>query len=192
MKLSTGNIFRLAALIFLSAGHSVAQDVKVWLSPNHMYRAVAKTISGPQYSYTDYQVIKIFDQKQNPLASLSLEEGSGINRAMILYAKWSGDSRFFVFMTASSGGHSIWHVPTYVYDATTSFIYSIDDTVGSITSDNSPLHFAHGDALHVELWNSKWEKDSDPTFFPRDIPLPDFVKTAKVALHSKRAPIHHP
>ncbi|MCE0522209.1 MAG: hypothetical protein LV480_04790 [Methylacidiphilales bacterium] len=162
MKLSTSNIFRFAALIFLNVGHSFAEDVKIWSSPNHMYQAVAKTIFGPQDTYTNYQVVKIFGQKESLLASLSLDEGSGINRAMILYAKWSGDSRFFVFMTESSGGHSIWHEPTYVYDATTSYIYSIDDTLGATTSSNRALTITLSDAIQLDFYNFQFEKDSDP------------------------------
>jgi hypothetical protein len=171
----------------LSVSHSFAEDVKVWLSPNHACRAVAKTISGPQYSYTDYQVIKIFDQKKNLLAALSLEEGSGIDRAMILYAKWSDDSRFFVFMTESSGGHSSWHEPTYIYDATTSFLYSIDDSLGATTSSSRELTITPTDEIQLDFYNFQFEKDSDPYSFTKTVSLPDFVKNgAKIAIHSIR------
>jgi hypothetical protein len=176
----------IAAFLFGTAGLH-ADEKKNWTSPSGGLVARAKNHKAAgSADYTDWDVVTIYNRAGKILASLSLEEGSGINRAVVTEAIWSPDSRFFAFQTTSSGGHSVWHAPVYVYDAKTSRIYSIDDTIGSVTSDNSPLHFAHGDVLHVELWNSKWENDSDPTFFPRDIPLPDFVKTAKVALDSKR------
>jgi hypothetical protein len=145
-----------------------------------------KTVFWPPEAYQNYQVINFFDQHQHLLARLSLEEGSGINRAMILYAKCSGDSRFFVFMTESSGGHSVWHEPTYAYDATTSFIYSIDDSLGATTSSNRELTITPSDAIQLDFYNFQFEKNFDPYSFTKTVSLPDFVKNgAKVALHAQ-------
>jgi hypothetical protein len=191
MKLSAVNIFRLAALIFLSVGHSFAEDVKVWLSPNHTYRAVVKTVFGPPEAYQNYQVINFFDQKQHLLAKLSLEEGSGINRAVIEEAAWSPDSRFFVFETISSGGHSIWHMPTYVYDASTSLIYSVDDSLGAIASSNRKLKFTATNAIQLEFYNMEGG-GSDPFSFPKTVSLPVFVEKGKVALNSIRLDTNAP
>jgi len=180
-------------LLVSSAAETTSEKIKEWKSPDGSSEAVTKNFRhASDADYTDWDVVTIRDAHYKFLASLSLEEGSGITRAVVTEALWSPDSRFFVFQTASSGGHSAWHVPTYVYDAKTSLIYSIDDTVGAITSDNTPLHFTHGDVLHLELWDFKWEKDSDPSSFPRDIPLLDFVKSAKKAQHSERESLHQP
>jgi hypothetical protein len=51
------------------------------------------------------------------------------------HAEWTTDGRFFVFNTSSSGGHQPWHVSTYVYDARTNKLRSLDSIVGPITSD---------------------------------------------------------
>jgi hypothetical protein len=179
-------VFAITAFLLGTTGLHT-DEKKSWTSPSGGLVARAKNHKAAgSADYTDWDVVTIYNSAGKILASLSLEEGSGINLAVVTEAIWSPDSRFFAFQTTSSGGHSAWHAPVYIYDANNSLIYSIDDMIGSVTSDNSPLHFIHGDVLQVELWNSKWEKDSDPTFFPRDLPLPDFVKTAKVALHSKR------
>ncbi len=181
------NLVLITGYTFLSFCHTFAKDVGIWVSPNHLYRAVAKTVLGLPESYRDYQVIKFFDQKHKPLASLSLEEGSGINNAVIGDAVWSPDSRFFVFETASSGGHSIWHMPTYVYDATTFLIYSIDDSLGAIASSNRKLEFTESDAIQLDFYNTQFEKDSDPWSFVKTVSLPAFVKNgAKMAVHSIR------
>jgi dipeptidyl aminopeptidase/acylaminoacyl peptidase len=113
-----------------------------WISPDGALIALARNFNHPEDSaYNDWDILTVQDRAHKSRASLSLEEGSGVNRAVVTEALWSPDSRFLVFQTESSGGHSSWHTPTYVYDTKTSRIYSIDDMIGAITSDNSPLHF---------------------------------------------------
>jgi len=187
-------VLTVIATVFLFGGGCLHADAKKnWTSPDGGLIAHAENHKADgSADYTDWDVVTIRDRNGKVLASLSLEDGSGINRAVVTDAVWSPGSRFFVFETASSGGHSAWHEPTYVYDAKTSLIYSIDDSIGAITSDNSPLHFVHGDTLHVALYNSDAEKESDAFCFPKELSLPDFVMNAKIALHSKRMALRRP
>ena len=43
---------------------------------------------------------------------------------------WSPDSRFFVYSTTSSGGHSVWHVYTFCYHRMLNEVFLLDDLVG--------------------------------------------------------------
>ncbi len=63
-------------------------------------------------------------------ASPDHEHGEGV-----VHGEWSADGLFFVFDTSSSGGHQPWHFPTYFYSRGADRFYSLDDFVGSITSD---------------------------------------------------------
>jgi hypothetical protein len=51
------------------------------------------------------------------LASKDYSSPDGANGYYVLNAKWSPDSQFFVFSTMSSGGHSPWSFPIWVYSA---------------------------------------------------------------------------
>jgi hypothetical protein len=46
--------------------------------------------------------------------------------------EWTPDSQFFVFSTASSGGHSPWHWQTYLYDRKNNLFKELDDYTGPI------------------------------------------------------------
>jgi len=159
-----------------------------WLSPNHKLEASTLLCHEPERPDRDdlnWDVVTVKNASGSSLASLSLEEGSGINRAMVGDAVWSPDSRFFVFETESSGAHSIWHWPTYVYDALTSKIYSIDDTLGAVTCNNDGLKFLAEDCIKIEFYNMAGG-GSDPYSITKTVSLPDFVKNgAKVALHAQ-------
>jgi hypothetical protein len=179
-------VFFALSGVLANAGAATAGTEKHWSAPGGSLVAVVTTFAPSQNAdHLNWDVVAIHDRAHRVIASISLEKGSGITHAVVDDAVWSPDSRFFCFETASSGGHSAWHQPTYVFDAKTSRIYSIDDTIGAITSDNSPLHFTRRDVLHIALYNFNQEKDSDPFCFPKDLDLPKFVKTAQIALHSK-------
>ena len=54
-------------------------------------------------------------------------------------ARWSPDSRFFVYSMASSGGHQPWHFPTDVYARSTRRVRSLDAAIGGVTDPNFQL-----------------------------------------------------
>ena len=180
---------RLAAFTLLSVVSALGTEApKLWPSPNH--KAVASAITRlypgkPDRPDLSWQDVSFKDTKGHLLASLSLEEGTGINRALVSEALWSPDSRFFVFATWSSGGHSSWHSPTYVYDATTSDIYSIDDTIKSVTGESeTQIQFTKVDTLRLRFWDGE---NAQPDASPAEIDLIKFVKKyPKVALGAHR------
>jgi hypothetical protein len=178
-------IFGLAASTILATS-AVKSDEKpqVWPSPDHGLVAKAYNFHEDGRPDLNWDVVTFWDHHGKSIASLSLEEGSGINRAGVVETAWSPDSRFFVFQTTSSSGHSAWHCPAYLFDATTSRIYSIDDSIGAVTDGDKTLQIDAKDTLRISLYNFNNAKDSDPWSLPRTLSLPDFVKTAKIALHS--------
>jgi len=163
-----------------------AESTKLWPSPNHAEVAVAQTRfypDKPDRTDLSWQDVSFKNAKGRLLASLSLEEGSGVNRAVVTTAAWAPDARFFVFATTSSGGHSSWHMPSYVYDVKTSRIYSIDDTIGNTTDDNPQFELSRSDVLKISFWDGK---KAEAEAAPRMIDLRDFVKKGpKLALHAK-------
>src|SRR5262245_3875426 len=47
----------------------------------------------------------------------------------VIFAGWTPDSRFFVYSVASSGGHSAWHFPTYVFVRDRSTFFLLDEVI---------------------------------------------------------------
>jgi hypothetical protein len=184
-------VLSLAITAFLLGASGLQADEKnKWISPDGtlVVRAENHKAAGSA-DYTDWDVVTIRDRHHTLLASLSLEEGSGVNRAVVTTATWTSDARFFVFATTSSGGHSAWHMPAYIYDASTSCIYSIDDTIGDTTDDNPQFQLSKPDVLRIRFCDgTKAEAETAP----RMIDLRDFVKKGpKLALKSHCYALHH-
>jgi hypothetical protein len=184
-----------SCLLFLGwLGFSVvyANETPSWWSPDHQHQAFAVLRHEPDRPDRDdlvWDAVTVKDAKGFTLASLSLKVGSGVNRAVVSTAAWSSDARFFVFATTSSGGHSVWHMPSYVYNASTSRIYSIDDTIGNTTDDNPEFEISKSDILKIRFWDGA---TADEEASPRMIDLRDFVKKgAKIALNSHCYAPHH-
>src|SRR6266498_1946805 len=78
-------------------------------------------------------------------------EGGG-NGRHVLKSEWSPDSKFFVFSTSSSGGHSVWNAKTFVYSVDANKFISVDEKVRSVTDEDFQLLPPH--TLQVETLNA--------------------------------------
>jgi len=72
-------------------------DISLDASPDLESRVVIRTRDGETLSSKDYSSPR------------------GFNGHYVINAKWSPDSKFFVYSMASSGGHSPWQFPMAVY-----------------------------------------------------------------------------
>ena len=53
-------------------------------------------------------------------------------------ARWTPDSRFFVYSTSSSGGHQPYHSPTYFYSRRTNRVRDIEQLTPRMVVDQAP------------------------------------------------------
>ena len=120
------------SIFFLAIG-TFAQT-KSYHSPNKKVRALVVAVGARGYE-THESRLDIRSSSGALLRSKSFRSRDHNHGEGIDHAEWTTDGRFFVFNTGSSGGHQPWHVSTYVYDARTNKLYSLDSIVGSITSD---------------------------------------------------------
>jgi hypothetical protein len=83
---------------------------------------------------------------------------------LISRIRWSPDSKFLLFTTASSGGHSPWHFKTFVFCAADKSFRNVESTAGG--SVGAPeFHFEQPDVAVLRL--------QDPTGgAPKEIKLP--------------------
>lgn len=62
---------------------------------------------------------------------------------LIEQAKWTPDSKYIVFTTSSSGGHSPWHDDSFVFSVADQKIVSVDDAVGLVVSPKVSVQAPH-------------------------------------------------
>jgi hypothetical protein len=67
----------------------------------------------------------------------------------VINVRWSPDSLYCVFTTTSSGGHSPWHFPSFVFSRHNHSIKSLDDTVGAIIKPDIRFNSPHTVILTV-------------------------------------------
>ena len=80
--------------------------------------------------------VDIRDNADHLLASRSFKSPDGEHGRSVAKSKWTPNSRFFVFSTESSGGHSPWHWQTYFYDHKKNTFRELDDFTGPIIKRN--------------------------------------------------------
>jgi hypothetical protein len=86
------------------------------------------------------------------LAEVNLISQSTNNGRQLAKAAWSKDSRFFVFTTESSGGHSPWHYSSFFYSRSSETFRSLDDRSGlSVASESFTIDAT--DTLHFQAYN---------------------------------------
>src|SRR6266446_2273835 len=91
----------------------------------------AKIVSvGKHAPPLDESRVDILDKHNHLVASKSFQSSDGEHGRSVAKSSWTPNSRFFVFSTQSSGGHSPWHWPTYFFDRKLKTFKELDDTTG--------------------------------------------------------------
>ena len=101
-------------------GSSVGEDIGNLnlLSPNKTLRLVHRVIQGKSDRKYDHESrVENLDGKGNTLGALDLTSPDNENGYVVERVGWSPDSKFVVFSTYSSGGHSPWNSKTFFYSS---------------------------------------------------------------------------
>ena len=161
VKMKTSSISPLfwccvvAAEIFAST----VSDHRSIGSPDGKFTA---EISSKEAQFTE-ETVTITWRGSGLRAEFPMTSKSGDNGRNVLKAEWSPDSKFFVFSTFSSGGHSSWNFQTYVYSVDSNKFVSVDEKVRPVTDERFQLISPH--TLQVETLN------------PSGIDFPSFKRT---------------
>jgi len=108
-------------------------------SPDQKLRAYVLSVGKhPKPPFNESRV-EIRDMKGTLLATKDFKSPDGEHGRNVQKMEWSLDPQFFVFSTASSGGHSPWHCQTYFYDRKRKMFKEVDDFTGSIIKRNFKL-----------------------------------------------------
>jgi hypothetical protein len=112
-------------------------------SPDKALRAVIFPVGMDLHASPDIEsrvVIRGPDAKL--VTSKDFSSPRGANGYYVVRAKWSPDSQFFVFSVSSSGGHSPWSFPTWVFSRQKEAIVSFSDMIGGKPTLSDEFNFS--------------------------------------------------
>ena len=113
--------------------------IKCVTSPGQKLRACVFSVGKyPRAPFNESRV-EIRNNKGAVLETKDFKSLDGEHGRNVQKSEWSPNSRFFVFSTASSGGHSPWHWQTYFYDRKRNTFKEVDDFTGPIVKRNFKL-----------------------------------------------------
>jgi hypothetical protein len=135
------------SLVSLAISASVESEKREITSPDGTL--VAEILSRMAQFTED--TVKIVSKESGSHAEFSMASQNGANGRNVLKAQWSPDSKFFVFSTFSSGGHSGWNFRTFVYSVDANKFVSVDEKVRPVTDEDFQLIPPH--TLQVEALN---------------------------------------
>ena len=117
----------LLALISLICASAQART-RVYRSPDGVGTAIVTA-----QPVSDEGVVTLY-RRGRPRACRSFVS-DGNHGQIVERAAWTPDSRFFVFTTSSSGGHSPWHHWTFAWSRRDNKIHSLDDAYSSTMTE---------------------------------------------------------
>ena len=104
--------------------------------------------------------IEVERPKGTLIASRDHTSPDGEHGRSVLHADWTPDSQFFIYSTASSGGHSVWHFNTFVYARRTNKIYELDEIIGPLVDPTFDV--SAPDKFHSKRLNPTGGVDAEP------------------------------
>ena len=118
-------------------------------SPDRTFTALINTKIG---NFTEDKV-QFISRKSGVRSAFDMTSEGGSNGRYILKAKWTPDSRFFVFSTFSASAHSSWNFKTYIYSVDANRVICIDDDVRPVTDPDFEIVPPH--SVKTQTLNEK-------------------------------------
>ena len=149
-------------------------------SPDKTLRALVLPVEADLHATPDMEsrvVIRSVDGKL--LTSKDYSSPRGSNGYYVARAKWSPDSQFFVFSTASSGGHSPWSFPTWVFSREKNLIVSFNKMIGDNPTTSEEFNFSGPHTVTA----TTWEKPGSDNRIPVVVDLEEAIR--KIAASDK-------
>jgi len=93
------------------------------------------------------------------LASKDYSSSGGANGYYVLKAEWSPDSQFFAYSMMSSGGHSPWSFPTWVYSVKKNAFANFSDMINGSPIVSGTFTIAKPHTLKTSTWKKPGDLD---------------------------------
>jgi hypothetical protein len=173
-------------LLLVSLSCVVAGDTeKKWsvTSPDKTLFACVRRIPDPDLVHRlDLDGLRLVIFRLHPNDSLDNTHDVYAKREfphrIVAHIQWSPDSKFLVFTTTSSGGHSPWHYNAFVFCVADKSFRYMDDTIGSVVAPD--FRFEPPDVAIMTIPDRTAENEPMKTQ-QRKIPLAKTFQQAKPA-----------
>lgn len=137
---------------------------QVFPSPDGGLRALVVPVGVSLYATPDIESrVVIRSQSGDTLASKDYASPRGTNGYYVYRREWSPDSQFFVYSMMSSGGHSPWSFPTWVYSRQQKRIAKLDDMMDGKPALSGDFSIAAPHSLRVQTWNQPGDLENRVT-----------------------------
>jgi hypothetical protein len=196
MRMRYMQLLILLALPMLPAKQSLAQDHRdcsghellaapraesscatvkpeIYPSPDKALRALVLPVEADLNATPDMEsrvVIRSVEGKL--LTSRDYSSPRGANGYYVARAKWSPDSQFFVFSMSSSGGHSPWSFPTWVFSREKNVFVSFNKMIADNPTLSDDFSFSGPHTIAA----TTWEKSGSDKQVPVVVDLKDAIE----------------
>lgn len=155
----------------LCQGHRLLKDPRpasscptegqqTYVSPDGELRATVIPAGVSLYATPDIESrVVIRASKGDTLNSKDYSSPRGANGYYVYEAKWTPDSRFFVFSMVSSGGHSPWSFPTTVYSRQNDLFASLSEMIDGKPLLSGEFQMTAPHTLAVSTWKQPGDLD---------------------------------
>jgi len=116
-------------------------DVSLNATPDMESRVVIRSSAGATLTSKDYS------------------SPGGANGYYVLNAKWSPDSQFFVYSMMSSGGHSPWSFPIWVYSVKKNQFASFSDMINGSPTVSGQFSISAPHSMTASTWKQPGDLD---------------------------------
>ena len=148
----------LAPLIAFAQANATTEEpesVGVWKSesPDGNYSGAMRRIpavDNPNKSEFDGFRLEIFPIQEKDKRRGELYFAFDVGGRLPAKVKWTADSKFLVFTTQSSGGHSPWHSTTYAFSMSAKKIVCLDDVIGPVVDSDFKLEGPHTGTFEID------------------------------------------
>ena len=139
----------VAITLILFAAVASAEDFDLWegAAPDQKFFAVVRRVpESGMPTRLDLDGFTVFISTPEGGTQHSILAQHTFPRRLVSQIRWSPDSQFLLFTTVSSGGHSPWHVNTYLYCVADKSFRDVESavhaTVGATEFDFEPPNIA--------------------------------------------------
>lgn len=126
---------------------------QVYPSPDKALRAIVWPVGMDLHATPDIESrVVIRGNEAKLITSMDYSSPRGANGYYVVRAKWSPDSQSFAYSMSSSGGHSPWQFPTFVFSREKERIVSFSDMIGGKPIISDDFSFTGPHTIQAVTW----------------------------------------
>ena len=126
---------------------------RIYPSPDGTSRALVYPVDISLNATPDLESrVVIRSNKGETLTSKDYASPRGFNGYYVVSAKWSPDSKFFVYSMSSSGGHSPWQFPIAVYSRAKNRFGQFSDMINGNPTLSADFKFTGPHTVVATTW----------------------------------------